>query len=95
VLHAAEFRALDAIHARRVCPQPELVVMPRDEILLATEVRRPEAVDHVVGVEPDQRGAADRKVNLVRESHAVLRYRILILHLPPPLVSGDADGQAG
>ena len=67
VLRAAEFGALAAIDADLASgAMRDVGVAAGDQVLLAGEVRHPEAVDDVVGLEHDARRHADRQVKLVR-----------------------------
>ena len=93
MLDSAELRALAAVHARAVGPEPDLVVMPRNEVLLSTEIRHPEAVDHVVRDQADPKWAAEWDVNLVGEMNTILRDRVFVLDFPPPLMTGAAWAQ--
>src|SRR5689334_5381921 len=88
VLASAEFRALPAVDTRPVRLQPDGARDAGDEIALALQVRRPEAVDDVVRRELEQDGAADRNVNLVRGLQPAARRRVLVLDFPPPLMAG-------
>ena len=79
---------------RSACSQ-SVVVVARDQVLLAVQVRHPEAVDHVVAsAASSMHRPADRDVDLVGGGDAAARRRVLVLDLPPPLVAGDLDRQS-
>ena len=71
--------------------EPRRRGMPRDEILFAVNIRNPEAVDNVAGLQLQLHRLSDGYVNLVCSGHDLARLRVLIFHFPPPLVSRDFD----
>src|SRR4051794_20985280 len=65
VLRAAEFCALSAIEAGGVGLEPERLRVAWDEIFFPSEVRRPEAVNHVLRREQQQYRLTNGDVNLI------------------------------
>src|SRR4051812_38672053 len=63
VLVTAELGALSTIDASRIGPEPGACFVTRNQILLSIEVRRPKAVNHVVGRHLDEDRASDGNVN--------------------------------
>jgi hypothetical protein len=92
VLHAAELGTLPDVGTGRPRLDPGPVGLAGDDVGLAGELRDPEAVNHVGGLERDERarrprGVADRDVQLVGRHDPQLR----IANLPPPLVPHHRD----
>ena len=67
--------------------------MPRKEIFLATQIRDPEAVNHIMRRELDHHRLADGNVNLVGGVDDVVWNWIFVRNFPPPLMPGDVDCQ--
>ena len=61
VLDAAELRAFAAVHPGLAHGEPQHVVLAGNHVFLAGELRHPEAVHDVVGVEMDRRVAGRRE----------------------------------
>src|SRR5205807_8601438 len=87
----AEFRALAAIDAWTIGPNPQRRRVARNQIAFALKVRDPEAVDDIAGIHLEHDRAADGNVNLVRRGDTQAGIRILVLDGPPPLIAGDVD----
>ncbi len=87
VLDPAELRALADVRARSLRREPQDVVLAGYEVDLARELRHPEAVDHVVGIEMDLHRPARGQVDLV--GRRVLRPGIA--DRPPPALADDLD----
>ncbi len=62
-----------------------------DQIALAVQIRHPKAVDDVVRSAANHDGAADGNVNFVGGDENAAGIGIVILHVPPPLISGKLD----
>src|SRR3954467_9292568 len=60
VLQSAELRALSAIDTGSIRADRQLVVTPRDEVLLAGKTRYPEGVDDVHALQRNANVASDR-----------------------------------
>ena len=87
VLDAAELGALAPVGARRLGREAQHVVLAGDHVDLAGQLRHPEAVDHVVGVEPDLDRLAGREVDLVGRREP----GVGIGDIPPPPLGDDLD----
>ena len=87
VLNSAIFGALAAVDADLLGHEDDIVLPAGDEVLLAGEARHPEAVDHVVRVEPDPDRHAYRQVQFVGGGDAEIR----VAELPPPLMPDHLD----
>ena len=87
VLDAAELGALPRILARLLGLEPEPGLAVGEDVALAREPRRPEAVDHVRRAHPERHRLPHRDVQLVGRGDVELR----VAELPPPLVPDDLD----
>ncbi len=63
------------------------VVLSRVGVNLALQLRHPEAVDHIRGLDVKVDRHTGRNVNLVRRDHSKRR----VLELPPPLMTNGVD----
>src|SRR5215211_6613151 len=92
MLMAAKFRALAAERSFVVRLQPGLRGVTRNEVLLSTHVRNPEAVDHVRRNQLEPNDFAHWDVDLVCRHHRVAWiFAVLVMHFPPPLMSDDFE----
>ena len=95
MLEAAELGALAAVDAGLVGAERMRRGAARDQVLLAGEVRHPEAVDHVVGVQrDDDRAGRPARGSRWRCRTIARRVGVVVAHLPPPLVAGDLERAA-
>src|SRR5579884_2636965 len=95
VLQAAIFGALAAIETGPVGFDPGLVLLARDQIHLARQLRHPERVDDVDAGQFDPYRLAGRDVDLVGGLEAAAGVSAVVTDLPPPLVADDMDRQSG
>src|SRR4051794_9902315 len=94
VLVAAELRALATIDAGLVGAQLNAQRMAGYEILLACEIRDPEAVYDVRRLQLDDDRSAHWNVKLVRGFERLRRVARVVSRLPPPLQATHLDNQA-
>src|ERR1051326_901240 len=92
MLQAAELGALAVIDSRPIYLEPESGRVSRQQITFARNIWRPKAMDHVLRISQNDNRSSHWNVNLVGRSDRLVRLRIRIGDLPPPLVSGDLDG---
>ncbi len=90
VLQAAELRALPAIDSGFLCQELDFIVLARDEIHFSEQVRRPEAMDHVIRGELDGHRFAGGNHDLVCGREGAVG-SVLVADLPPPLLADDFD----
>ena len=89
---AAVLRALAAEHARLIRAQAQVRGAARDHVHLAAEVRHPEAMDDVGGLQREEDGTAGGNADLVGggdRGPPVLR----IGDAPPPLLAHHLDAE--
>src|SRR4051794_22752783 len=91
MLVAAELDALAPVRARSIGLHDAMRGVARNHIPLSLQIRNPEAVDHVGGLQFEIDWAADGNMNLVSCRQKIARRRIVVSKVPPPLVAGDAD----
>jgi len=89
VLESAELGADPAIGAGLPHGEPQHVRLAGDDVLLPRELRHPEAVHDVVGLQTDLERLPDGHVDLVGGHDAGVR----IGNAPPPLLADDVDPQ--
>ena len=95
VLDAAIFGALSAIGAGLAGFDPGFIHLPRNDVGLAGKRRHPERVDDIRAVQPDADRNPHRYVDLVGGGELAPRHRVIVVDLPPPLMGGYVDGDAG
>src|SRR4051794_37505392 len=92
MLQPAVLAARAARAARPLRLEPHLVHLTRDDVGLSGDLRQPEAVDDVGGVQPDTPRYADGQMPLVGGDEAELRMTgLAVAHFPPPLMSGHVE----
>ena len=87
MLVATVFGTTTLVDARFVRFEPDVVLATRDDIHLPGELRYPEAMDHVCRLEFHAKLLTRGNVNLVGLDDA----RLVVLDLPPPLMTGDGQ----
>ena len=89
MLQAAVLGALAPVGAGRVHGEAQHVVLARDGVDLPGQLRHPERVDHVVGVEADLDRPPDRHVDLVGRLEAVvIAHRLGLVAAAMPHLTG-------
>src|SRR3954449_10830702 len=92
VLRPAKLGALSAKGPFLIYLEPDRRLVARNKITLALQVRRPEAVDHVARTGEQHDWLAGRHMNLIGCGHPHAGMAVRILHLPPPLMAYDLNG---
>ena len=91
VLVAAKLGALAAVDTGLVHLHPECILVAGQKVVLAVNVGRPEAVDHVGRIGEHDYRLADGDMNFVGRYYRLVRLRVWIRDFPPPLVAGDLN----
>src|SRR5690242_7671425 len=84
---AAELSALSIIFPRHVSYQGNLVLLPRDNVAFAADLRHKKAVNHIFGKQLKMNRLTGRNMNFIRGLYA----QCGIMKLPPPLMSNHLD----
>ena len=91
MLMTAEFSALPAICARLVRLEPHRILVSRNQIALAMEVRGPKAVNHVYRRCLDHHRLSHGNMNLIRRDYCLISLCGFVSNFPPPLVADNVN----
>ena len=83
MLDTAELGTLRAVRPGLLCRESQLVLPPRDEILLSSKIGRPEGMDDIRGAEVQPYDPTYGNMNFISRRKDLIGLGIEVRHFPP------------